>query len=254
MSDLLWLNVLAFLFLAWTSFLSQKAGSPRIPFKGLSKIQLGFFIAGLFVCVLALGILLWKAPGIFLSVYLKTTFSLLIAAHAWWFSSGKSRRIRVAALVLALAVILWRLSLPSAFSHNLFIASALVWIGPFLAKQNLLTRKRFFMLSAFLFFYDLAFVWLTPAASNLDISTQAIGFPFALVTWKISLGTGDLLWSSFLVSIVKTRQSRLLLAAVLVFSNVAILSWLFPRGAPFAFPLLVLWIPLGMLFLWATKA
>ncbi len=102
------------------------------------------------------------------------------------------------------------------------------------------------MLGVFLFLYDILFVWLTPAAKDLNIATHSIGFPFALFVNGLSIGTGDLIWGNLVIAALEKKRSQAGLITLFIISNIAlgILAY-FITGITI-FPLLVLWVPVGI--------
>ena len=103
-------------------------------------------------------------------------------------------------------IVLLRITFPSDPMNNLLILAAVVWLGPFLVKSRLVTLKRFVVLSLIWFLYDIIFVWLTGLSVLVQTKTQASQLPLTLTVNNNLMGTGDLLWSGLMISLIKDKK------------------------------------------------
>jgi hypothetical protein len=250
MIDLLILEGILLIFFVWSALLSNTTNTGNFSWKDLRRrgrtISPAYPIAILALIVLAFAIIILKYPGDFLLIYLKGVLSIIILAHAWWFSLHKKKAVWIAAFAVALFIILWRWLDPSAVSHDLFLAAALVWIGPFFVQQKILTAQRLIVLGALLFFYDIIYVWLTPTAQYLSAVGGGIGFPFALFVGGISIGTGDILWGNFVLAVVKRKKYQFGLIAAFIIADILLGMFAYGTNYTSFFPLLILWAPIGI--------
>src|SRR3989344_3713526 len=215
----------------------------------LSPTFLIFFIVFSFVFAIALFIM---AKENLLNIYLKVSFALLILGHARWVSLGRSKRFFVFSLLAAVILVVYRIFHPSALTHNLFVIFSIAWVGPFFSKISLLTKKRFIVLSILWFFYDIFFVWGSELSDIVNLTSESIGFPLGIVVGDNILGAGDLLWSNFFVSLLPKGVGPKGVF-FLVLSNFLLGSYSFISRHFLRFPLLVLWVPLGIIILKAES-
>lgn len=128
-----------------------------------------------------------------------------------------------------------------------------LWLGPLLVHLKFLNRRRFLLLSLLWFTYDIYFVWLTPLAARIQTNTLLVSSPLTLTTGDHSLGSGDLLWASLFLGIIPDKKRAVLALCLLIVSNLFLGIYSFRMSQPLLFPLLVLWVPLGSLFLISRK-
>jgi hypothetical protein len=180
--------------------------------------------------------LLMYAPASFTPWYLFGALSLS--------ALGFSRTYRFPVVITA-SLILARLISSHDMIHNLFIIVAVSWLAPLLVHLGYLNRYRFMIISTIWFLYDIAFVWLTPTARKVLQSLSAINFPLGLTYKGHMLGSGDLLWASLFLTLLP-KKKRLLGATVLVLSYSTLVTMNDYVLTFSLFPLLVLWVPLGL--------
>lgn len=246
MSDFIVLNAYLLLFLFLTLLvnslkpnLSQvKKVSIKIP----PRLLFLLIILG-FILVLALVL---KGPKDYLAVYIQLSFSMLIVSHGLWLSLNRNLTSKVLAFLIALLLLTYRFIYPSYLSHNIFIIVSLLWLGPFFTQIELLTKKRFIIISLLWFSYDIIFVWLTPLFQQVASSTTEIGFPLALEIGETSLGTGDLVWANLFLSLIKSKKHLFWAIFILLSSNILLDIYASYIKDISSFPLLVLWVPLGL--------
>lgn len=248
MLNFLVLNFLLLSFLALTVIENSHnpdLGKVKKTSARLSPRFLLLFIVFFFALVL---LLFLTVKENFLNVYLKISFTLLILGHARWISLEKSKRSLILSFLFGVILILFRFLSPSVLSHNLFIILSIIWLGPFFTKISLLTKRRFVIFSLAWFFYDIIFVWLSPLSEVVNITTEAVGFPLGILVGDTLLGAGDLLWSNLFISLLSSKFQPLGIGTLIV-SNILLGVYSFTSGYFFTFPLLVLWIPLGLILL-----
>jgi len=142
---------------------------------------------------------------------------------------------------------------PTILTHNLFIYFALLWFGPFFTRIRVLTIKRFLIISLIWFIYDIIYVWLTPLADNIVQATETIGFPLAISIGDYFIGSADLLWANCFISIIASVRSKWIGVVTLLASNIglSLVAQVMPKMT--IFPLLVLWVPIGLVLLIRTR-
>lgn len=223
---------------------NRKTAKPVSPVFFLTLIIIGIFLALFFLIFANKDIISW---------YLRLLISTLVVAHGFWLSLNKKILYRILFILLALLIISFRLIYPSVFSHNLFIFISILWLGPFLVHTGIITSKRFVVVSLFWFVYDIIFVWLSPLSKQVIITTRTMGFPLSIVSGKNAIGLADLFWAGFLLSLLKNNASRFLTIVLLSGSNIVLEFFAINFFRIKVFPLLVLWVPLGLLILFYNK-
>ncbi len=243
------LTLLLFLFLLIASF--QKPKILRFKYESLTwspllKYQLISFAGVLLINVFVIVV----HSKTLVEIYIKTSFSLLVLGAGFWISFGKSALFKIGILLVCGVVILLRFLIPSQITHNLFLVVSLFWLGSFLKSLGILTKKRFIVISLIWLLYDIIYVWLTPTAHQVFIASSSIGFPFAFIVGSSSLGSADLLWATCLISVLRHKNIIARTIGLLIVTN--ILLTLLAQNIKFAsiFPLLVVWVPLGLILLW----
>lgn len=189
------------------------------------------------------------------TIYFVLSANLLMLAM--WISYGLKRIFKFLLFLLIGAVILLRWYSSNDFSHNLFVALIILWLGPFLSSlPHFLTKKVFAVISIVWLLYDIVYVWITGAAHRVSISTildEPEKFRLALVVIDESVGLADLFWAVLLISILKETRHKILAITLLVGSNLALIMYANATLSFSAFPLLVLWVPLGLFVLLLEK-
>jgi hypothetical protein len=204
------------------------------------------------LCSLALIIsLILFAPSLVTRYYILTMLSFSIIGHALWL--GKTQTTKLFLSIFALFIIAGKLLYDNQLTHNLFVISAITWLGPFLVNSKLVTIKRFFYISLIWFLYDIFYVWLTPTAHAVSAITQQINFPLGIIFNFNLLGTGDLLWATILLALQKTTKQKLLTIVLLTLTSIALTATAFITRSFRIFPLLVLWVPIGLTMLKAQN-
>ena len=188
-------------------------------------------------------------PRLFVLWYMKAAFSLLLLGHALWLGMKEKLQIKLFWLGVAVFLIGVRLWYPSVLTHNLFIFFSLLWFGPFFTQMKLLTKKRFLIISLIWFAYDIVYVWLTPLADTIITATQAIGFPLSVAVGDQFIGSADLLWANCFLSLIGSTKKQWIGVALLMASNVGLSLYAALTPNLIIFPLLVLWVPIGILIL-----
>jgi hypothetical protein len=204
-----------------------------------TKILLYFLSLG---CLISL--LLLKGHQTILSLYIYSALSMLILFHAQWLSQNKRKGF---VFFLFVGIILGRIFYPADITHDVFIIAIASWLGPFLSMFRFFTRKIFVIISLAWFIYDVFYIWITHASSAVVFSTQAVGFPLALVVHNTSIGLADLFYASLLISIVKNKTFKLLAIVLLIGTNIGLTFFAYTIHSIKIFPLLVIWVPCGIL-------
>lgn len=249
------LNGVVFLFLLLTIYEQQIL--PDISAVGnvvRKKIPPLFLISFIAVAFIAELFLILHATTLVLAWYLIGVFSLLLLLHARLLSEKKSNSMKVISLNFAILLIALRLLFPfNQLTHIVFILFSIVWIGPLLTKINLVTKKRFIFISIIWFLYDIFFVWLSSTALSVNDRTQAVNFILGIQLNQSLIGAGDLLWINIFICTLKTKRAKVWSAVALVVINI-LYGWFdYIRGIDSFFPLLVLWVPIGLFIYFLFK-
>ncbi|MBI4009010.1 hypothetical protein HY357_02150, partial [Candidatus Roizmanbacteria bacterium] len=136
----------------------------------------------------------------------------------------------------------------TSFLHNIFLIFGILWLGPFFVQTRLMTVKRFLIISIFWFIYDIFFVWFTSSSRQILYTTKAIDFPLSVNFAKSSIGIADLFWAGFLLSLLKKRKIKLISIILLICSNLLLGIYAIYITHISVFPLLVIWVPIGIFF------
>lgn len=247
------LNILLLLFLAGTIFetrIQTKTLANNKLQQKLSGKHLALFLLIGIICILAF---ISLGPKNVISWYIRISFSALVIGHGLWLSLNTTRLRKALIILSSVLIICYRLVFPSEISHNLFLFTALLWLGPFFTQVGLLTRKRFFLISIVWFIYDIVYVWLTPLAETIVTTTESVGFPLAFVWGEQFIGTADFLWAGCLLSILRKHYFRLAALGILIASHVVLEIVANSLVEISLFPLLVLWVPFGMVLLFFER-
>ena len=110
-------------------------------------------------------------------------------------------------------------------------------------------KKRFIFLSLLWVIYDVLFVWLTNASEHALVKTDAVGFPLGLVYKTYLIGSGDLIWASFLLAVLGSLSKRIIASIILIIVNILVGYISFYVLDVKSIPLLVFWVPIGISFL-----
>ncbi|OGK12102.1 hypothetical protein A3C98_04025 [Candidatus Roizmanbacteria bacterium RIFCSPHIGHO2_02_FULL_37_15] len=253
MSDALILNLFIFLFFVFTvleNYYKPKLSKIEKIGRQISPVVL--FLLIVIGTTFVIYFLIY-GPRQFVSLYLKFLLSALVLSHALWISLKKNFLTKLIFLVASLIFIATRFIYPSTFNHNLLILAAVIWLAPFFTYLNLMTKKRFLIISGLWFLYDIIFVWLTPLAQGVISTTKIIDFSLALTSGKSSIGIADLFWAGFLLSLLKKTRSKFIAIFILIGSNFMLEFYARNISRISLFPLLVLWVPLGILIIFYEK-
>lgn len=252
MLDFLIIDLLLLIFLILTIFENQN--KPNIKKAPLTTRKLSPKFLLIFVLILFLIVLFFVlfGPGVFVYWYIRISFIFLMIGHIGWLMVGKAKVQQALILSSGLVITLLRFLYPSNITHNLFIITSFLWIGPFLTQFKLLNLKRFIIISLIWFIYDILFVWVTPLALQVAVRTTTLGFPLAITIGESFLGSGDLLWANLFLSTLKNSKQQLLAVIILLVSNLGLGIYDNLSQNKSIYPLLVLWVPLGLILLKTT--
>lgn len=192
----------------------------------------------------------YNVPALFFVNILKLLFSYVVVIHAWLLSRGRSAHRKTLIFLVAVAIIIYRFTIPNELSHNLFIFAAVLWIGPLLVNSKIVTQKRFLIISGAWFLYDISYVWLTPLSNIVNTATQSSGFPLGIVKGNSMLGAADLFWAGLFISLAKRP---IIAIALLVLSDLALGIYLLRNQTETFVPLLVFWVPISLIYLYNTR-
>jgi len=206
------------------------------------------------IIVISLGVLATLGftilgPRLFVLWYMKAAFSALLVGHALWLGINQKLHIKLFWIGIAILMVGARLLYPTILTHNLFIFFSLLWFGPFFTQMKLLTKKRFVIISLIWFAYDIIYVWLTPLADVVIGTTEAIGFPLSVAIGDQFMGSADLLWANCFLSLVTSVRKQWIGIAALMLSNIGLSIFAAHTPDLTIFPLLVLWVPIGIMVL-----
>lgn len=192
--------------------------------------------------VLLLTLLFFKDSSILNKLFI-FTLSTSIFGHSLWLSSKYGYLSGIAgSFVIAL-----RILMPNSFTHNIFVISAIVWIGPILYKYEIITIKRFLTISIAWFIYDIVYVWATSVAIVTNQASQTAGFPMGIVSGGNMLGNADLFWANLLLIVIPDKKHQLISVALLIVADILLGIYMNTNNGTIIFPLLVLWVPIGLL-------
>lgn len=252
MQDFLVVNLFLTIFLVIVAYLKPLPkihAATRLDKKLSPRFLSVFILCGL---ILILTLLLYGASD-FVSLYIRGSFSLLVIGGTLYFSLSQSSIKRWLSLSVGALILALRFLFPTSLTHNLFLITALFWLGQLFTSINLLTRKRLVVISLLWFVYDVLFVWLTPLSKDVQTTTEAVGFPLAILWGDSFLGSADLLWASLFLSQLSSVKQKVVGASVLIVSNLLLGLYTYVTGHFNLFPLLVLWVPLGLFFLYLVQ-
>ncbi|PIR43364.1 hypothetical protein COV24_02870 [candidate division WWE3 bacterium CG10_big_fil_rev_8_21_14_0_10_32_10] len=184
---------------------------------------------------------------IFLFWYVRLVFILLSLMGALWiWFSNTSKHKNLVFLILIFAIS--RFIYPNFLTHNLFVIFSIFWIAPVLQSYNLMSKKGFIWLTIGWFVYDLSFVWLTSLSETTFAQNESTGFPLGIFYKNLFIGSGDLIWGAFLLSLIKDI-SKYYVSVILVFINLLISFVFFNILQIHSIPLITFWGPIGLLIL-----
>jgi hypothetical protein len=231
------LTLFLILYLAFAIYLARLRPPKNLSPSLTQTISPGIFLVLALSVLFPTLVLLMYAPASFTPWYLFVTLSLSLI--------GFSRTYHFPFFIAA-GLIFTRLISSHDMIHNLFIIVGVAWLSPLLVHLGYLNRRRFIVISLIWFLYDITFVWLTPTADKVLQSLSAIDFPLGLAYAGRLIGSGDLLWASLFLTLLPQKK-RLLGAALLVISYMTLVTINDYVYAFSLFPLLVLWVPLGLI-------
>ncbi|OGK21307.1 hypothetical protein A3C23_02250 [Candidatus Roizmanbacteria bacterium RIFCSPHIGHO2_02_FULL_37_13b] len=247
MNNFLLLNIAIILFLLLVILENNlKYNHKRLSSIGVKlspKFLLLFVLGGFFLILL----LFIKGPQTFIYYYARITFIFLVLGHSLWLSLNKKKLEKGLLILSGLIIILYRFTSPSLVSHNFFLLYAILWLAPFFFQVKILNLKRFLVISMLWFIYDFSYIWLSDLSYKVHQTTNSIKFPLAIVIGETSIGIADLFWAAMLITLLKYRRQKIIAIATLISSNL-LLGWYSYSFANISgFPLLVLWVPLGLI-------
>ncbi len=249
MFDVFVLNIVVFLFALLTIAWQRGDLKLKKTEKVSKRINPIFLLIFVIVWLFILLYILISSSNEFRSSFLTVNLSILLVANSLWISAGKNIYTKIFAVSLTVCLLLLKFTIKNQFIDNLFIFMSALWVGPFLIKINLITKKRFIVISLIWLIYDIYFVWLSPTFKNLNFQTQAVNFTLGVVIGKYLIGVGDLLYMNILLSALNDNKSRVLASFVLILTNIGFLIFALKTEMILTFPLLVLWAPLGILLI-----
>ena len=253
MTEVLTLNIVVFLFALLTIVWQQsdlKLDKTQKVSKRLNPIFLLLFLIS---WLLILVYLLINADDEFRRIFLTYNLSILLIANTLWITAKRDLDIKILALFLTACFLLLKITVKNQFVDNIFIIMSTVWVGPFLVKINLLNKKRFIIVSLLWLLYDIYFIWLSPTFKNLLSQTHAVNLTLGIVIGKYLIGAGDLLYLNMLMSVMKDNKARILSSLVLIIISTTLFFIAINTRTVLAFPLLVLWVPVGTLLLFVFR-
>lgn len=251
--DILSLSGVIFLFLLLSIFLQRDNLELRGISKATSKTSPYFF--GIF-SIFWLGFLLFfilKSSFAVRDLLLIVNFFLLIFLSSAWFSLKRPLLTRIIIFTFSFLIFFSALYFDNPLIDIVFIFLAVLWIGPFLKNIGLITRKRFIIISSLMFCYDIAYVWLTPLEHEMSKVITNTSFTLGINVGMYFLGTADLLFANVLVSVVNGVKNKIIAATALVVSNMIFLYLAQAFDFFLVFPLLVLWVPVGLMLLFVFR-
>jgi hypothetical protein len=235
------LDVWVIIFLIFTSLelrLSKKLPGLRgIKTKIPQNLPILLVVSYLFL----FGLLFYKDADIINKLFI-FSLSLSILGHSLWLSS----RFRYISAFVGILIVAFRILSPSILTHNIFVLASILWLGPILLKHKILNTKRLLIVSFLWLIYDIFYVWITGIAQDANLIAQSVGFPMGIISSTALLGSADLFWSNLLISVIKVRRSQIITIIALVASDIALAAYLSSLKSVVIFPLLVVWIPIGL--------
>lgn len=194
-------------------------------------------------------IVLIKDHGNLVKLYIYIVFGFAILFHFAW-ATARDKLDRKAFLsFFGLLIILFRILFPSTISHNLFIIFIASWLGPFITSFKFFSKRMFIFISVIWFIYDIFYVWISASYKEVTMATQGTGFPLGIISGNQLIGLADLFWVSICLSMIIDAKHRYYLLILFIVSDILlnIISTLTNYFS--VFPLLVLWVPIGIIFL-----
>lgn len=184
-------------------------------------------------------------------VLIFSVFSFSLLLQSFLLSLRKSLAIKVVALGVTCAIVLYHLFDGSFVSRNVLLLASLAWTGPFLKKIGFLNLKIFVILSVLWFVYDILYV-KTVFAFDVFEATRKSSFSLSIIVPPHSLGSADLLWANFFVTLCRNIHLKVMGMLLLVVSNLAISMYTITEVGWGYIPLLVVWVPIGLAFMLVT--
>ena len=188
--------------------------------------------------------------SVFLSYYIRVMFSILALLGGCWVAyRHKSDSLKTLIFSCFFIIAISRFVYPNTLTHNLFLYAATFWVASFFVATRVIYKKRFILLSLLWVVYDVIFVWLTNASEHALVKTDAVGFPLGLVYKTSFIGSGDLIWASFLLAVLGSVSKRIFVSIILIIVNILVGYISFYILDVKSIPLLVFWVPVGLLLL-----
>lgn len=172
--------------------------------------------------------------------------STSVLGHTIWISAKYGYKSAALGLLLIALRILW----PNELTHNLFVISAIAWLGPIITKYKLMNARRFLIISLIWFIYDIFYVWISSLATQANELANSAGFPMGIISGNALIGNADLFWVGLLLSVIPMRKFQIISILSLLISDFALSIYLSNSPETVIFPLLVLWVPVGILINW----
>ena len=211
----------------------------------LKKLLLAFIIVGSIVFYLIIS-------GIksFLSIYEYTALSILILLHGYWlFVRLKSKYNIIPIIVSLLIIILNMYYQQNQVFQDIFIIATVTWLGPFITSFKVFTSKVFIVFSCVWFFYDIFYIWISTGYQIVSSTTDFTGLPLSMGISNASIGLADLFYVSLLISILIKIKYKIIAVCLILISYFSLIYYVYNINFIKVFPLLVLWVPCGLIAL-----
>lgn len=218
-------------------------------FQGLKKI----IVLGLLG---ALGVFLYRTSASLLQFLIVFNFSLAAFNHLIWVSLQKRTIWQILLFTtLLLAITSFIGSLVAGLDHewlrNIFYMVSISWFASLVRSFPQFKVKHFYVLSGIWMLYDILYVSTARIFASTEYYAPILAEKLAIVVGggEATLGLADLLWLAIFYRFLEGASLRLNAAYSFVFANLILVFALLRLGQWVVIPLLVLWIPIGFLFL-----
>ena len=248
MADFILLNSIFLIFLLITIIESNFKTS----FQKLSLLT-KIYIATYLVIAIFLTTSTIFSNTLLISKYLYFSFLVLSFGHLVFLLTNQNYLSKTAIFVTILVIIFYHFTYPSPLSQNLFITTAIIWLGPFLTKAKILTKKRLIILSFIWLIWTIVFLLKYPATYNLFIKNENTRLAYSLRVGDTYLGMIDLIWPNLFISLIRQRILKLISVGLFILTNFIIGITAYQFNLFSVFPIVLIWILVGLPLLYFDK-
>lgn len=243
------LNSLLSIFLLVTIY-ENKINLTYISFSKLTSYL--FFL--LFIIGVIFALPSFLSPTLLLSKFLLFIFISLIAGHFAFLCIHQKLGKQLLLFIIFICIFAYYTFRPSMLSQDIFILSALVWLGPFFVKRGIFSPKRIFIFMCVWLGYNVLFFVFRSFTMPFFHHTQTTRMPFSVLVGNSSLGVVDLIVPNLLLSLLKSIKLQFITIAIFLSINLFVGLLSFQWNMFVVFPISLVWFMLFIpLFFLDTK-